>query len=37
MRDEERSPEWVRFADPAGGRTMRLVVSGADFVRVMAA
>jgi D-alanyl-D-alanine carboxypeptidase len=35
MRDEARSPEWVRFADPANGRTMRLVVSGADFVRVM--
>ena len=37
MRDEERSPEWVKFADPADGRTMRLVVSGADFVRVMTA
>jgi CubicO group peptidase (beta-lactamase class C family) len=37
MRDEERSPEWVRFADAADGRTMRLVVSGADFVRVMTA
>jgi hypothetical protein len=37
LRDEERSPEWVRFADPAGGRTMRLVLSGADFSRVMTA
>jgi CubicO group peptidase (beta-lactamase class C family) len=37
LRDEERSPEWVRFADPSGGHTMRLVFSGADFVRVMTA
>jgi CubicO group peptidase (beta-lactamase class C family) len=37
LRDEARSPEWVRFADPADGRTMRLVLSGADFVRVMTA
>ncbi len=37
LRDEELSPEWVGFADPAAGRTMRLIVSGADFVRVMTA
>ena len=37
LRDEARSPEWVRFADPAGGVTMRLVMSGADFARVMTA
>ncbi len=35
LRDEARSPEWVRFADPADGRTMRLVLSGADFARAM--
>jgi hypothetical protein len=35
LRDEARSPEWVKFADPADGRTMRLVLSGADFARVM--
>jgi CubicO group peptidase (beta-lactamase class C family) len=37
LRDEELSPEWVRFADPAAGRTMRLILSGADFIRVMTA
>ncbi len=37
LRDEERSPEWVRFADVAGGRAMRLVLSGADLSRVMTA
>lgn len=37
LRDEERSPEWVRFADPAGGRSMRMVLSGADRARVMTA
>jgi CubicO group peptidase (beta-lactamase class C family) len=37
LRDEERSPEWLRFEDPAGGLAMRMVLSGADLVRVMAA
>ncbi len=37
LRDEARSPEWLRFADLAGGVAMRMVVSGADLARVMAA
>jgi D-alanyl-D-alanine carboxypeptidase len=37
LRDEERSPEWARFADLAGRVTMRMTLSGADFIRVMAA
>ena len=37
LRDEARSPEWLRFADLAAGRAMRLVYSGADHARVMTA
>ena len=37
LRDEERSPEWLRFADVAAGLAMRMVFSGADHARVMAA
>jgi hypothetical protein len=37
LRDEERSPEWIRFADLAGGLAMRMVLSGADLARVMTA
>jgi CubicO group peptidase (beta-lactamase class C family) len=37
LRDEERSPEWVRFGDVAGGQAMRLTLSGADLLRVATA
>ncbi|MBS0394172.1 MAG: beta-lactamase family protein [Proteobacteria bacterium] len=36
LRDEERSPEWVRFGDFALGRAMRLTLSGADLIRLAA-
>ncbi len=34
LRDEEKSPEWLRFADFAGGVALTLVASGANFPRV---
>jgi len=34
LRDEETSPEWVRFADVVDGRAMRLKLSGEDLWRV---
>jgi CubicO group peptidase (beta-lactamase class C family) len=37
LRDEARSPEWLRFGDVVGGVAMRMVISGADLARVMAA
>jgi CubicO group peptidase (beta-lactamase class C family) len=37
LRDEPRSPEWLRFADLAGGVAMRMIASGADLARVTAA
>lgn len=37
LRDEEHSPEWIRFADIVNGKAMRLKYSGDDMWRVMAA
>jgi len=34
LADEERSPEWLRFADVANGKAMRLKASGEDYWRV---
>ncbi len=34
LRDEPASPEWVGFSDFAGGRAMRMRLSGADLARV---
>jgi D-alanyl-D-alanine carboxypeptidase len=34
LRDEPASPEWVAFSDFAGGRAMRMRLSGADLARV---
>jgi CubicO group peptidase (beta-lactamase class C family) len=34
LRDEPQSPEWVGFSDFAGGRAMRMRLSGADLARV---
>ncbi len=36
LRDEARSPEWVRFADVVNGKAMRLKLSGEDRWRVTA-
>jgi CubicO group peptidase (beta-lactamase class C family) len=35
LRDEEYSPEWIRFADVVNGKAMRLKLSGEDLWRVM--
>ena len=37
LRDEEHSPEWIRFFDVVNGRAMRLKLSGEDLWRVMTA
>lgn len=34
LRDEEHSPEWIRFADVVDGRAMRVKLSGEDLWRV---
>jgi len=36
LRDEEKSPEWVRFGEIVNGKAMRLKLSGEDLWRVMA-
>jgi CubicO group peptidase (beta-lactamase class C family) len=36
LRDEDYSPEWIRFADIVNGKSMRLKFSGEDLWRVMA-
>jgi CubicO group peptidase (beta-lactamase class C family) len=36
LRDEEHSPEWVRFGEIVNGKAMRLKLSGEDLWRVMA-
>jgi CubicO group peptidase (beta-lactamase class C family) len=36
LRDEEHSPEWIRFADIVNSKAMRLKSSGEDMWRVMA-
>lgn len=35
LRDEEHSPEWVRFGEVVAGRCMRLKLSGSDMWRVV--
>ena len=37
LRDEEHSPEWVRFGEIVNGKAMRLKLSGEDLWRVIAA
>jgi hypothetical protein len=37
LRDEEHSPEWIRFADIVNGKAMHLKLSGEDLWRVMTA
>jgi hypothetical protein len=37
LRDEDKSPEWVRFGEIVNGKAMRLKLSGEDLWRVMAA
>lgn len=37
LRDEENSPEWIRFGEIVNGKAMRLKLSGEDLWRVMAA
>jgi hypothetical protein len=34
LRDEEHSPEWVRFGEIINGRCMRIKFSGEDLWRV---
>lgn len=36
LRDEQKSPEWVRFGEVVNGKAMRLKLSGEDLWRVMA-
>jgi D-alanyl-D-alanine carboxypeptidase len=36
LRDEEHSPEWIRFGEIVNGKAMRLKLSGEDLWRVMA-
>ena len=37
LRDEEHSPEWIRFMDIVNGKAMRVKLSGEDLWRVMTA
>lgn len=37
LRDEEKSPEWIRFGEIVNGKAIRLKLSGEDLWRVMAA
>jgi CubicO group peptidase (beta-lactamase class C family) len=36
LRDEEHSPEWIRFGEIVNGKAMRIKLSGEDLWRVMA-
>jgi uncharacterized OB-fold protein len=36
LRDEEHSPEWIRFGERVNGKVMRIKLSGEDLWRVMA-
>jgi beta-lactamase family protein len=36
LRDEEHSPEWIRFGESVNGKVMRIKLSGEDLWRVMA-
>jgi hypothetical protein len=36
LRDDDHSPEWIRFGEIVNGRCMRLKLSGEDLWRVAA-